>query len=97
MFLGKQAQIDADYSFYNKIGLAIAIAIAAAAFYFCYAFIGRHDPGWKKSLDQISNRISDSQRDDWKIISKLESFAGNPFQQKRPNPLQRESSDYEEV
>ena len=24
MFLGKQAQIDADYSFYNKIGLAIA-------------------------------------------------------------------------
>ena len=53
MFLGKQAQIDADYSFYNKIGLAIrvatllaiAIAIAADAFYFCYAFIGRHDPG----------------------------------------------------
>ena len=51
MFLGKQAQIDADYSFYNKIGLAIrvatllAIAIAIAAFYFCYAFIGRHDPG----------------------------------------------------
>ena len=55
MFLGKQAQIDADCSFYDKIGLAIrvatllaiaiAIAIAADAFYFCYAFIGRHDPG----------------------------------------------------
>ena len=51
MFLGKQAQIDADCTFYDKIGLAIrvatllAIAIAADAFYFCYAFIGRHDPG----------------------------------------------------
>ena len=31
-----------------------------ASFSSCNAFIGRHDPGWKKSLNQISKRISDA-------------------------------------
>ena len=41
-----------------------------AAFSSCYAFIGQHDPGWKKSLNQISKRISDAccQHDERMVI-----------------------------